>query len=281
MTMYTNPTRAGGARQNKIIQIIVTLVVTLMIAGYHFGGIETVLQIATSVRYMFVHNPELEQGKQLLKIQDWHGALVAFDQAIAREPDNFAAYNGRAEAELVLGMEQEGLDDLKKSIAIQPNAAAYLLRSGYLYWAHLEDRGEADANMALKLEPDNFDALINHLFVYQKEGPEYGDEEIANYSRAIELFPKARKTMSKERVSDLIYSLYAGRAKRLMFQQRYQEAIDDYNQIFDLGSDNAFMLIMKVSEFKALMRQLAPDSAEYKGFAKLILRIEATGAVIR
>lgn len=280
MTMYSNPTRATGASA-KFTQYVVTGVVILALAGYYLGGIETALSVATRVRYLFAHNPELEQGKSLLQIKDWNGALAAFNQAVEREPDSPAAYNGRAQAELALWMQDEGLNDLKKSISIKPNTEAYLIRSGYLYWAHLEDGGEADSDKALQLEPDNFNALTRHMFIYSKMDAAHDVEEIDNYSRAIKLFPQARKSMSKAEVSDMIYNLYVGRAQRLMSAHRYGEAIDDYNTVFDLGSDSAFMLIMKVSNFQEVMTQLAPDSAEYQGFAKLIKRIQDTGAVVR
>lgn len=277
MSMYTNPTHTTGAG-SKFVQYVVTSVVILVIVGYFFGGLETVLKVATSVRYMFAHNPELEQGKRLVQVGDWNGALAAFNEAVQREPDSFAVYNERANAELVLGQESAGLADLETSLRVKPNVDAYLIHASYTRSKGVGDLGEADVKQALALDPNSFAAVSTFLFWFQKDGPEYDEETINNYSRAIELFPEARKRMNKAEVSDMIYSLYAGRAGRLLSQKRYEEALADYNAIFDQGSQAAYTLVMQVNDFKAIMTQLPPDSKEYQGFQKLIKRIEATGA---
>lgn len=279
MSMYTNPTHTTGAG-SKFAQYVVTAVVLLIIAGYYFGGIETVLKVATSVRYMFAHNPEFEQGKRLVQVGDWNGALAAFNKAVEREPDNFAVYNERANVELVLGQETAGLKDLETSLRLKQNVDAYLIHANYIRYKRAGDLGEADVKQALALDPNSFNAISAFISWFQQEGPEYDEETIKLYSHAIELFPQARKGMAKAEVSDRIYSLHAGRARRLLSQKRYQEALADYNAIFDQGSEDAYMLIMQVDDFKAIMTQLAPDAKEYQGFQKLIKRIEATGAQV-
>lgn len=255
--------------------------VLLVLAGYYLGGVETLLTVASRLRVLGASNPDFEQGKQLEQMADWHGAVVAFSKALEQEPDNWAIYNERANAELVLGDEAEGLNDLKASLALKPNADAYLIRALYLYSRKMDDWGEADANLALQLEPDNFQALTEHLFVYQKFGPEHDAEEIANYTHALELLPEASKSFSAMEANDINYSLYAGRAQRLLSQQRYQEAIADYNQIFEKAPERAYRLIMDVDKLQALAAQVAPDSAEYKALQALINRIKATGAQVR
>jgi Flp pilus assembly protein TadD len=93
-------------------------------------------------------------------------ALKNFNKAIELKPLNFGLYIKRAKVYKNQKNYEAALTDLGRSISLRPNLEGYMERG--MLWMQQQHPEQAleDMQQALKLEPGNFDALINRAGVY-------------------------------------------------------------------------------------------------------------------
>ncbi len=165
------------------------------------------------------------EGDYQLHTGDNTGAIKSYTQAIQQEPNNAKLYIKRIEAEEVLGMNNEVLEDLEKVLKLSPNSAeGYYVKSIIAYSHYSQDIPAAldYADKALELEPNyaevyNWRAFLkrqkkdyiaaltdhdkaiefvnNHYYFYFLRGETRADLKdfagaVQDYSKAIEINPK-------------------------------------------------------------------------------------------
>jgi hypothetical protein len=89
-----------------------------------------------------------------------NAALRQFDQKIAADPSNAAAFHGRCLAKTYLHRIASALADCDEALRLQPNNAEYLEARGYVY-LKMNDGAEAlrDYGDALKIDPRSAESL--------------------------------------------------------------------------------------------------------------------------
>jgi tetratricopeptide (TPR) repeat protein len=96
------------------------------------------------------------RGAALTTRRDFTAAIEAFSQAIEKDPNDAAAYRGRALARLQNRQPVLGMADLDSAIRLQPkDVETLLLRGRLLLQAKDQARAAADFDAALKAAPDN------------------------------------------------------------------------------------------------------------------------------
>jgi tetratricopeptide (TPR) repeat protein len=102
-----------------------------------------------------------EEGRVHLNAGRFHEAILAFDRALRRDPEDSFAYMKRGMAHAALNEYSEALADFTKVAELDPkNAKAYLYRAHV--HLHLKDAGHAaaDCTAALRLHPDEAEAYL-------------------------------------------------------------------------------------------------------------------------
>jgi tetratricopeptide (TPR) repeat protein len=95
------------------------------------------------------------QGTALTTRRDFPAAIAVFGKAIEQDPNDAAAYRGRAMARLQNRQPALGMADLDNAIRLQPNdVETLLLRGRLLLQAKDLTRASADFDAALKAAPD-------------------------------------------------------------------------------------------------------------------------------
>jgi tetratricopeptide (TPR) repeat protein len=102
-----------------------------------------------------------EEGRSRLNAGNFHEAIIAFDKAIRRDPEDSFAYLKRGMAHAALDEDKEALADFGKVIKLDPkNPKPYLYRA--LVHLHRKDHAAAvaDCTEAIRLRPEESDAYL-------------------------------------------------------------------------------------------------------------------------
>lgn len=98
-------------------------------------------------------------------------AIRAYDNAIARMPDNATFYEGRARVKGLAGEWEGARDDAAEALAREPNfPAAMLIRSAANRTLGYPRAALVDANNAVELNPHSLDALLERGLVHKALG---------------------------------------------------------------------------------------------------------------
>jgi tetratricopeptide (TPR) repeat protein len=139
------------------------------------------------------NNPPLEQANRFLQIGDWEAALLAFDQAIASEPENWDIWNERSVLLERMDRLAESLAGLDHVLKFQPHSAANVAQIWYNRGNILLGQKDFEAaiasyNQALECNPDLLEALNNLAICLERMGDITG--AIATIEQAILLQPQ-------------------------------------------------------------------------------------------
>jgi tetratricopeptide (TPR) repeat protein len=100
-----------------------------------------------------------DEGRAHLKAGQFHEAIMAFDKAIRRDPDDAFAYQKRGLAHAALQENREALADFGKALELDPkNATAYLYRAQVLIQRKDFAGAVADCTEAIRLRPEDAEA---------------------------------------------------------------------------------------------------------------------------
>ncbi len=162
-----------------------------------------------------------EQGNRLFEQGNYQGALVAFNQVIAINPENAEAYVSRSYARYVLRDYREALEDANRAISLNSSLVnAYAVR-GIVHHALRNYQGElADANLIIRLDRSSTLGYMNRSGARYALGNYRG--ALADASQAVRLDPKLPEAYIFRSIA------------RLGLGDR-QKALKDVNQAVTLG----------------------------------------------
>jgi tetratricopeptide (TPR) repeat protein len=113
----------------------------------------------------------LNKAISLNSLEKFEAAKRLLDEIIAADPTNKKALNTRALSEFKLGLDEEGMNDLKTALKIDPN---YVMAWNNLGCFHLGmgdyDEAIASFDKSLAIEPRDYDAfLLKDMALTRKE----------------------------------------------------------------------------------------------------------------
>lgn len=148
-----------------------------------FGG----TAVWSAVHYTNVE--ALYSGNAAFLEKDYGRAALEYGEAIRRNPQNPAAYFGRALAFQQAGQVENAIADYKTALTLSPRNPDFLLTLGELYsdWGDQAQAGGYIAQ-AIELQPDNPMAYIARGIMKFRSGG--SNEAIADFDKAVELNPK-------------------------------------------------------------------------------------------
>jgi tetratricopeptide (TPR) repeat protein len=151
-------------------------------------------------------------------LRKYEEALASFEQAIAINPDNYFAINNRAIAILKLGRYEEALASLEQVIAINPdNYLAWTSRGCVLFNLGQYEEAIASCDRVIEIKPDFHQAWYGRGVAILKL--ERYAEAIASYERVIEIKPDD-------------YLAWDGRGVALGILHGYQAEVRAYQAAF-------------------------------------------------
>lgn len=199
------------------------------------------------------------RGTLKRKLNDYEGAIIDFNQALAVNPKNGAAYSGRGVIKQALKRNEEALSDFNQSIKLAPESSSSYNNRGYFY-DELEDYEAAivDYSQAIKLKPDNAVAHLNRGVTKRKINDNQG--ALRDLNQAINLDPKqanffAQRALTKQSLDDFPGAMsdfdqalrlepknpitYANRGSAKVQNKQYSSAIADFDEAIRLNPKDA------------------------------------------
>jgi tetratricopeptide (TPR) repeat protein len=156
---------------------------------------------------------------QQMKI--WKSSFYLWDYAIAKEPGKISlAYKNRGEALSEMGQFDRAIADYDMAIALNPsNYEAYNNRGVAFDGIGHPDKAIADYDKAIALNPRLYDA-------YNNKGKIYG--QTGSFSEAIEQFNKTIEIKPDFALA------YVNRGLAYFFIREYEKALEDLNKAIEL-----------------------------------------------
>ena len=168
----------------------------------------------------------LDRGQQKAKQQDFAGAIVEFQQALALDPQCAAAYFELGLAHKKLGHREEAVQAYTKFIELIPDVAdAYTNRGNLFYLQNKPQAALDDYNESLRLAPNDASVYMSRGQVLQYQGKV--QEAMHDYNKSIELKPNSDEA-------------YCNRGTAYSDLQQLDQAIDDYTKAIELNPQSFF-----------------------------------------
>ena len=190
-------------------------------------------------------------AENLLQRGRIESAIAGFDQAIAVNPNNANAYNGRAMAYSALGDNERAFADLTQAITLSPENARLYYNRGLAYEAlEQPEAAISDYDEAIALEPNDTDFYNARGAAYAEMG-EF-ERAIGDFNRAIELAPENPNP-------------YLNRGKAMLQMGEYERAIADLDRAIELQPDWVTTYLNRGKAYGALgeYEQAIQDLEEY------------------
>lgn len=185
-------------------------------------------------------------------------AVADFDQVIANDGTDGAAFLNRGVAKAKLGNLADAIDDYTRSIELAPSTAAHIDRGDAYAHLHREEDALADFDTALEAEPRNVTALLgraNADYARKRLGASLDD-----YTRLIEVDPKNAMAFFK-------------RGNIHLDLKEYRQAFSDYSMSLQLDPNQAAVLYNRSIAGQRLGR--SADVARDQRLAKELERAAA------
>lgn len=186
--------------------------------------------------------------------------FTLFSDTIAKNPSSWLSYSNRGRDYALAGRDDLALEDLEKSLVLNPNDADALQCRGIIMLKRKEyDRALADLDRSILLQPWRFDYFRNRSIANRTAGRL--DQALADADNAIRLAPDNA-------------DLYLDRAALHAVRDDNRRALDDLNRALDLDPASFRALANRglihyrsgeqqeaISDFSRAL-ELNPDSAE-------------------
>ncbi|TEU14951.1 MAG: tetratricopeptide repeat protein [Anaerolineales bacterium] len=162
------------------------LVQTMAVAELESFTLQT--QLSAEMAYLSLFTV----GMARYAAEDWDGAITRFSDALSQTAERVPAldpgiiYFSRGFAYAAKGEYDRGIADYDQAIQLQPDfAEAYSNRGDAYMFKHDYDRAIADYGQAIQLQPDFVVAYHNRGFFYQLMGKK--EKAIADFRKVLEL----------------------------------------------------------------------------------------------
>lgn len=180
----------------------------------------------------------LRMGEIKLKEKLYKESLPYFNKSISINAKNHKAYNGKANALMMLLKPDEAILNFNKAIELSPENDDYLLNRGNAFLTLNEDnKALEDFNRAIRFDSLNFMAYNNRGMLWRKKR-EY-EKALTDFDRSIQLNPESSLT-------------YINRAIIMAIFKKYNEALNDFNQSIQLNPQDVSAYFGKAKVFQEL-----------------------------
>lgn len=201
--------------------------------------------------------------------QKYKEATAEWTAIIAAEPQNAAAYAGRANAEYSDGQSKAAFDDLEKSLQIHPSGQAYFNRGVLRRLQHNTPAAIEDFTSAIKLEPTQTAFLAERAKAYKDAGDlksamkDYAEiDKVANAASKDVLLDRSAAEIDagkfRQAADDLAkvvqhnqndMSLRLKHAETCVRAQQYSNAVDEYNYLIKSDPNNPMYYVKRALVF--------------------------------
>jgi len=195
----------------------------------------------------------LSRGDAYSQKEDFAHALADYEEAVASNPDNAAAFLGRGMLHWVRLDDESAFKDFDEAVRLQPTADHLLARGSRHIVLKRYDEGIADLTKAIALNPRFAAAYMDRATAHSRK--KAFDLAVADYDQVLQMSPADEAAMSARSIA---------RAA----------AGDDLKSMEDYGR----MLVARLQIEKAYPRQAADEKVE--GTVMLAFRIDRTGALV-
>ncbi len=211
--------------------------------GLAFQGIQRELDAQVAFQAAIAVDPEFGQawryqGEAHQKLKQLDRALISYQKAIELDPDNFALYVLQGDLFRKLKRYPDALNSYRRSIQLQPNNPLVFYNQGVLY-QELEQYAQAAASYSktIKIDSQN-DKAYNNRGISYKESRQY-PLAIADFNRSIALKPQDGHA-------------YYNRGNVYLQLKQYPRAIADFNKAIEFAPQVAIVYYGRGSAYHEL-----------------------------
>ncbi|MEM8722384.1 MAG: tetratricopeptide repeat-containing serine protease family protein [Cyanobacteria bacterium P01_G01_bin.39] len=230
--VHNNPTTlgssGGGMFDNEGNLIGINCQTTSDAEERAYYGLAIPIELYLAAQNSFVINPAqdfVSVGQRKLNQEDYQGAIVEFNQALAINPNDFDALSGRGQAYFSLrdfdAAEQDFAAVLQRN---SNNAISFVYRGNAYLGLGEQDKAIADFNEAIRIDP-------NLATAYSNRGLSY--HYLEEYQRAITDFNEAI------RIDSNLATAYSNRGFSYNNLGEYSRALATLNQAIRIDPDLA------------------------------------------
>ncbi|OFX83851.1 MAG: hypothetical protein A2W99_02785 [Bacteroidetes bacterium GWF2_33_16] len=174
----------------------------------------------------------VEMGNDLVKLNDYKGALDKYDEALVMLPSYTQAIDGKANVLILLLDYKSASKIIEEGIKNNPDYAPYYLTRGKInIFKEKFENAIEDLNLAFDLNKSTNNKELENM-VYVNRGAAYQklfekDKALADYSKAIEQNPDNP-------------NVYMYRGFLYYQNNEFTEAIEDFNTVLDIDEQNPY-----------------------------------------
>lgn len=167
----------------------------------------------------------INRGGSYFKTGDDNRAIIDYNEGIRVSPNNFLAFNARANFYNDKNNYDQALQDYDRAIQLNSKNAVLFRNRGSAYLFKKDYNGAMrDFDQAIQLDPNYANAFNLRGFTYYSNG---------NYDRAIKDYDRAIQFNSKEAV------VFSNRGNAHFSKKNYDQAIQDYDRAIEINPRNA------------------------------------------
>lgn len=159
------------------------------------------------------------EGNKCFKNQQYSEAVLSYTQAIEEDGNNAIYYSNRAAAYAKLNMKDNGIEDCKTAIKIDPNFVKAFIRLGDFYYEDDVMNAKKYYEQAIKIEPTNEMAKSKLKSCEKKEEKtetKIDDKKIAELLKNPEIMNMAKNLMkdkSPEEIENMMKNMFSDNKK--------------------------------------------------------------------
>ncbi len=208
----------------------------------------------------------VDRANALLKLEHYEEALQAFEKALQLHATHAFAYVGKGNALLKLKYYEQALESYEKALQLNSKLVQAYAGKGHTLFELQDSMDALNAyRTAIELNTSDADCYKNAGDILKGLGPEYYEQAVQMYSKALHLVPEH-------------VSAYLEQGNALFELKRYDESLAVYNQVITLDKSNAFAYL-KIGDILTT-RNLYEIATEYYVKALQFIRNEQSPDVL-